>query len=142
VSTEEPAAGAADEKPSLFSISADDPIIQRIFKSLEDEVKVLSQQVRELQDDVAARPTREELGSIQPSMSEIDRNARAFSDVFDNLIISLCKFTTLSSEVSDTETPTCPSEPYRTVQYVEQKNQDACGAACVSATCVFVNILI
>lgn len=35
-----------------------------------------------------------------------------FSDVFDNLIISLCKFTTLSSEVRDTQTPhTCPSEP-------------------------------
>jgi predicted nuclease with TOPRIM domain len=74
---------------SLLSIQVDDFIIQRVFKTMDDQVKILTMEVRDLREQVAERPTREELDGCLTKVDSLLQTIEAFTSRIDGSVNDL-----------------------------------------------------
>ena len=93
-------------RKSLFSISVDDVIIHRIFRSFEEEIKRLSSEVSQLKKQLSLMATKDEVHEIDVSVHKLDQRATAISDRLEDSVADLrssCDntFTTLEKYVKD-----------------------------------------
>ena len=63
-------------RKSLFSLQVDDVIIQRIFKSLEEEIRKLNKEIFQLKEDVNARTTNEQFKEFEEYVKTFNQNAQ------------------------------------------------------------------
>ena len=93
-------------RKSLFSISVDDVIIHRIFRSFEEEIKRLSSEVSQLKKQLSLMATKDEVHEIDVSVHKLDQRATAISDRLEDSVADLrsnCDntFSTLEKYVKD-----------------------------------------
>ncbi|EAY08584.1 hypothetical protein TVAG_191070 [Trichomonas vaginalis G3] len=67
-------------RKSLFSIQIDDVVIQRVFQKLQDEVTALEFQVKQLKDDVATKPSRQEISVISKTVDILKEDNTSFKE--------------------------------------------------------------
>ncbi|OHS99882.1 hypothetical protein TRFO_08187 [Tritrichomonas foetus] len=74
------------KRKSLFSIQVDDVIIQRVFKSIEDEVRRLRADVEDLGQKVNDSAKRSDFLELEATVSEIKDKTYSFTAKVDNTV--------------------------------------------------------